>query len=83
MAKSTTAKSEIRVKSDLLGLDAAPAPPRTVAGGEHGRQVCGPKWPRLASTSRRAVGVGRPIAASSGSILAGESFTITGLIGKD
>ena len=27
-----------------------------------------------ASTSRRAVGVGRPIAAFSGSILAGESF---------
>ena len=29
-----------------------------------------------ASTSRRAVGVGRSIAASSGSILAGESFML-------
>ena len=29
-----------------------------------------------ASTSRRAVCVGRPIAASSGSVLAGESFTL-------
>ena len=31
-------------------LDAAPAPPRPVAGGEHGRQVRDPERPRLSST---------------------------------
>ena len=36
-----------------------------------------------ASTSRRAVAVGRPIAVSSGSILVGKSFTIMGIIGRN
>ena len=35
------------LKSDLLGLDAAPA--RPVAGDQHGRQVRGPERPRLSS----------------------------------
>ena len=36
-----------------------------------------------ASTRRRAVGVGRPIAASSESILAGQSFMLRAIIGND
>ena len=36
-----------------------------------------------ALTRRRAVAVGGPIAVSAGAIWASESFTITGLIGKD
>ena len=61
-------------KSDLAGLDAAPAPTRRMAGGEHGREVREPERPRLVArrspadrrypTSARAVrspaGVGCP-----------------------
>ena len=160
-----------RFKGDLVGLDAAAAPARPVAGGEHGRQVRDPERPRLssppigggppvsgehpdrplaggsglpgqlraearrgdrhrgarrgasgvvqlgevggqghiverpaaepgvrrrapayarrvfglteASTRRRAVCVGRPIAASSGSILAGESFMLRAIISNN
>ena len=40
-------------------IDAAPAPPRPMAGGEHGRQVRDPERPRLSSAP---IGGGPPIA---------------------
>ena len=59
------------LEGDLLGLDATLAPPRPVAGGEHGRQVRDPERPRLSSPP---IGGGPPVAGEHpGRPLAGGS----------
>ena len=62
------------IEGDLVGLDAAPTPPRPGACGEHGREVRDPEWLRLAAA---AIGGGPPVVGEH----PGRAFARAGLGG--